>query len=118
MKVEKVVLSFISEARKRGFSDMQIRRALEEKNYPENMINAGFEFLQPKFKIRNQICLFLSNEILQSLEKRAKKNMLTLQEQIEDILRRSCIKKKTAIQQEKLDDLLLTCFSRARKGRK
>jgi DNA-binding transcriptional MerR regulator len=110
-----LVYDFILEARKRGFSDFQIRRALEEKNYPQKIIESSFESLQPKFKIKNQVCIFLSNEILSSLEKRAKKNMLTLSEQIEDILRRSSIRKKSSTQQEKIDDLLVACFSRPKK---
>ena len=118
MKSDKTVLNFIIEARKRGFSDMQIRRALEEKNYPSNLIDKSFEELNPKFKLKNQVCIFLPNEILSALEKRANKNMLTLSEQIEDIIRRSCINKKTTTQQGKVDDLLLACFSRAKRTKK
>ncbi len=109
---------FIIEARKRGFSDLQIRKAFNDKNYPENIVEKAFLELQPKFKSKNQMSVFLSNEILESLEKRAKKNMMTINEQVEDILRRSTISGKNKIQEEKIDDLLLTCFSRARRGRK
>jgi len=112
---DKNLVKFIKEARKQGFSDMQIRDALLKNNWPANRIDEAFISFQPKFKIKNQVCIFLNDEILNILEKRAKKNLLTLAEQIEDILRRSCIKKKTTIQQEKIDDLLLTCFSRQRK---
>lgn len=118
MVKDNIITNFIIEARQRGFSDMQIRRALEEKNYPENLVEKSFESLRPKFKIKNQVCIFLSNEVLVELNKRAKKNMLTLPEQIEDILRRSCTRKKASNQQDKIDDLLLTCFSRANRGRK
>ena len=112
------LLEFITEARKRGFSDIQIRRALLQKEWPEKTIEDAFNQLQPKFKSKNQVCIFLSNELLDDLEKRAKKNMFTLSEQIEDILRRSCISKKTAQSQEKIDDLLVGVFSRATRGRK
>lgn len=115
---DKTILNFITEARKRGFSDMQIRKALEEKNWPGNLIEKSFEELQPKFKLKNQICIFLSNETLENLEKRSKKNMLTVSEQIEDIIRRSCISRKSAVQQGKVDDLLLACFSRGKKRKK
>ena len=112
------LVNFISEARKRGFSDIQIRNALIAKGWGISAVEKAFTQLNPKFKIKNQVCIFLSNELLASLEKRAKKNMLNLAEQIEDILRRSCIRRKTTLQQEKLDDLLLACFSRATRGRK
>lgn len=114
----KLVKNFILESRKRGFSDSQIRKSLENKNYPAQIISDSFDLINPKFKIKNQICLFLSNEVLQSLNKRAKRNMLTVSEQIEDILRRSCTKKKSSLVQEKLDDNLLACFSRSQRGRK
>jgi len=118
MNIEKITLNFIIEARKRGFSDFQIRQELNKKNYPENLITKSFESLQPKFKIKNQVCIFLSDEVLHALEKRAKKNMLTMEEQIEDILRRSSIRKNTAISQEKLDDMLVACFSRKKRVKK
>jgi len=79
---------------------MQIRKALEEKNYPANLIDNSFDELNPKFKLKNQVCIFLPNEILTALEKRSKKNMLTVSEQIEDIIRRSCINKKTKLSRE------------------
>lgn len=114
MNCQKIVTSFISEARNKGFSDMQIKQALLNKNYPEKMINYGFEKLQPKFKLKNQICIFLSSEMLRKLETRADKNMFTLGEQIEDILRRSCTKKGT-LKEEKLDDTFIKLFSRKQK---
>ena len=86
INLSKTITRFITEARKRGFSDFQIRQELKRKNYPENLTIKCFDTLQPKFKIKNQICIFLSNEILTSLEKRAKKNLLTIEEQIEDII--------------------------------
>ncbi len=112
------LLNFITEARKRGFSDAQIRNALIKNNWPSQTIESAFNFLQPKYKIKNQVCVFLSNEILNVLEKRSKKNMLTIHEQIEDILRRSCVRKSTSISQEKIDDFLVSVFSRSPKGRK
>ena len=51
------------------------------------------------------------------IEKRAKRNMLTVPEQIEDIVRRSCVNtKKNSEVQDKVDDLFLKLFSR--KGKK
>jgi len=109
---------FIKEARKRGFDDSQIRKALLNYGWTEEKISQGFEAITPKFKNKNQICIFLSDELIEALEKRAKKNMFTLGEQIEDILRRSSIRKATSTETEKIDDLLVSCFSRSQRGRK
>ena len=113
------LIDFITEARKRGFTDKQITAPLLEKGWYIKQINEAFLALHPKPKLKNQICIFLSDEILELLEKRAKKNKFNLQEQIEDILRRSCVNKSTTIKSEKnIDDLLLTCFSRAQRKKK
>jgi Txe/YoeB family toxin of Txe-Axe toxin-antitoxin module len=54
--------------------------------------------------------------MLKIIDKRAKKNMLTISEQIDDILRRSCINAKTTTSKpEKLDDTLISLFSRKKK---
>jgi len=106
---------YIQEARKRGFSDLQIRNALIENNWPIPQIEQVFLKLNPKFKLKNQVCIFLSQEVLSKLESRAKKNMFTLSEQIEDILRRSCIGLKKTKTEEKLDDKLVSLFSRKKK---
>ncbi len=110
--MSKTLNQFIQQARNRGFSDLQIRNALIENNWPVSQIEASFQKLNPKFKLKNQICIFLSQELIQKLEKRAKKNMFTISEQIEDILRRSCIGLKKTSQEEKLDDTLVSLFSR------
>ena len=52
------------------------------------------------------------------LEKRAKKNFLTVKEQIEDIIRRSAINYSKGIKPIKVDDRLVAVFSRQRSGRK
>lgn len=109
---------FITKARKRGYSDVQIRKALIKNNWPENTVTKAFSSLNPKFKIKNQVCIFLSDEILSVLGKRSKKNLLTLPEQIEDILRRSSIRKRTTHRQENIDDFLVSVFSRSPRGRK
>jgi len=53
------------------------------------------------------------------LKKRAKKNLLDLREQVEDIIRRSCINagKNTSFS-GKCDDNLVGIFSRERRGKK
>jgi hypothetical protein len=115
---DKNLIKFIIEARKKGYSDLQIRTPLIENGWPVNKIEKAFDSLNPKFKSKNQICIFLDTEVLKRLEKRAKKNLFTIPEQIEDILRRSCIMGKPSVSNEKIDDLLVKCFSRSRRGRK
>jgi len=111
------LVKFIKEARKRGFSDLQIKQPLLEHRWPVNEIERAFAYLQPKFKFKNQVCLFLDSEVLKILEKRANKNMFTVSEQIEDILRRSCVglKNKKVLYDEKLDDKLVALFSRKKR---
>ena len=113
---------FITEARKRGFSDKIIKEALLDKGWSFEKVNSGFESLTPKFKSKNQVCLFLSDELLENIERRSKKNMLTMSEQIEDILRRSTLNQKkrssTALPNEKLDDKLIGLFSRRNTGKR
>lgn len=114
------LLEFIKEARNRGFTDIEIKEPLLKNKWPQEEIEKAFIYLQPKFKLKNQICIFLDPDVLKALEKRAKKNMLTLPEQIEDILRRSClgIKNKKLNYDEKLDDSLIGLFSRKNTGKK
>ena len=112
------LIDFINEARRRGFSDYEIRKALIDNKWPVNVVEEAFKSFTPVKLAKNQVCIFLSTEVLTELEKRAKKNLMNLEEQIEDILRRSCARKKTSVQQEKIDDLLVSCFSRSNKGRK
>jgi hypothetical protein len=116
--MEKQLIDFIIEARKRGFSDFEIRRALIDNRWPEKIVESAFQSFTPARLAKNQVCIFLSSEVLTDLEKRAKKNLMNLEEQIEDILRRSCARKSTSVQQEKIDDLLVSCFSRSKRGRK
>lgn len=116
----KELVNFVKEARERGFGDAQIKLLLLKHNWPLHEIELVFSSLKPKYKFKNKICIFLDNEILKILDKRAKKNMFTISEQIEDILRRSCIgmKMRKLPYDEKLDDTLVSIFSRSRKGRK
>lgn len=66
-----------------------------------------------------KLTIELDDEEVKILEKRAKKNIFTLQEQVEDIIRRSCImSSQGSYQPIKCDDALVEVFSRERKGRK
>ena len=113
------LLDFITEARKRGFSDKIIKEALLDKGWQIEKIDKAFESLNPKFKSKNQVCIFLSDDLLKIIERRAKKNMQTISEQIEEILRKSCVTYKGNVSsQEKLDYTLVGLFSRKRTGKR
>ncbi len=113
------LLKFIITARKKGYKDIQIRNVLQENKWPLKVIKKAFNDLYPKLKLRNQVCIFLSDDILNVLEKRSRKNLFTIGEQIEDILRRSAVHKSTSTSKnKKIDDLLISVFSRSPRGRK
>jgi len=67
-----------------------------------------------------KLTISISEDETKVLRKRANKNYLTLIEQIEDIIRRSCISSQRAskLKQIKIDDKLVAIFSRERRGRK
>ena len=66
-----------------------------------------------------KLTISLDNDEVKILEKRAKKNLLTLTEQVENIIRRSCVMSKSASKSRfKIDDKLVGMFSRERRGRK
>jgi hypothetical protein len=116
---EKKLVDFIREARRRNFGDFEIRNALVNHGWPQLEVEKAFVYLTPKYQNKNQITLFLSDELLEALEKRAKKSMCTVSEQIEDILRRSTIsQKKKSPFDSKLDDALVSIFSRRKTGKK
>ena len=73
-----------------------------------------------KLNESSSIMIFLDEELREALEKRAKKNMLTLPDQIEDILRRSTLnqKLKKSPPEDKMDDKLVGLFSRKNTGPK
>ncbi len=112
------LVKFIKEARKRGFDDLHIKQPLLAKGWPLDEIEDAFASIhqktKEKYKFKNKINIFLDNEILSLLEKRAKRNMFTISEQIEDILRRSSInvKKRKNVYDEKIEDSLIPIFSR------
>ncbi|MEK6885610.1 MAG: hypothetical protein AABX17_01435 [Nanoarchaeota archaeon] len=124
------LIKFITEARARGFEDYQIRLPLLDKGWPLKDVERAFYEIklqgQKKLKkkqksdgkvvyvYKNSMTIHLDNEVMKMIEKRAKKNMLTSVEQVEDIVRRSCVntKKNNAEVQDKVDDLFLKLFSR------
>lgn len=66
-----------------------------------------------------KLTISLDKEEVKILKRRAKKNILTLKEQVEDIIRRSCINtSKGTYKPIKVDDRLVHIFSREMRGRK
>ena len=94
------LIAFIKEARRRGFDDYEIRTPLIERGWPVDEVEAAFSLIKQK------------------LEKCAKSNLFTLEEQIVDILRRSVVNTRVGMHTpEKLDDMLVTLFSRKTRKR-
>jgi len=65
------------------------------------------------------ITINLDEAVKKIISRRAKRNLLTLREQIEDILRKSAVRTKTGTYRAiKIDDRLVAAFSRDKRGRK
>jgi len=66
------------------------------------------------------ITINIGEDVKKIISKRAKKNLLSLREQIEDILRKSAVRTKSGISYKtlKIDDKLVSVFSRDKRGRK
>ena len=110
------LLRFIREARRRGFNDARISEALLSNKWPQSELTIAFDALKSEYHSKHSVSIWLDDEILKRLEKRAKKNMMTPPEQVEDILRRSVVNTRKTIAQEKLDDMLVGLFSRKRRN--
>lgn len=66
-----------------------------------------------------KVSIDLDDEEVKILKKRAKKNLLELDEMVQDIIRRSCIKSKSiGVVSDKCDDALVSIFSRNRRSGK
>ncbi|MEK6832938.1 MAG: hypothetical protein AABY32_02730 [Nanoarchaeota archaeon] len=67
-----------------------------------------------------RVSVDLDKDLKKTLEKRAKTNLFSLKEQIEDILRRSAVNqaKKKSPYDAKVDDKLVSLFSRHKTGPK
>ena len=119
----KDLIKFIKEARRRGFDDFEIRKPLLKQGWPLDEIESAFFSIRPKKRVhvlfKNKIEIYLNDDVLKLIVKRAKKNLLTLPEQIEDILRRSTLSlKKGKMTKENIDDLLVALFSRQKRNKK
>jgi hypothetical protein len=67
-----------------------------------------------------KLTIYLDDEEVKILEKRAKKNLFTLKEQVEDIIRKSAVRTKSGKKYStiKVDDRLVGIFSRQKTGPK
>jgi len=67
-----------------------------------------------------KLTINIDEDVKKIISKRASKNLLTLREQIEDILRKSAVRTKlgTSYRKIKIDDKLVAIFSREKRGRK
>jgi hypothetical protein len=67
-----------------------------------------------------RVTVDLSDDEIKVLNKRAKKNLLSLKEQVENIIRRSCVSYKGGPKYSRVkpDDRLVGIFSREMRGRK
>ena len=129
------LLKYISECKKDGFEDYEIRIPLLEHGWELDAVQDAFEYLKKEeekklkkrvvennktiYVYKNSMTVHLDSEVFKIIEKRAKKNMLTPVEQVEDIIRRSCVnvKKASGETQDNVDDLFLRLFSRKSQGR-
>ncbi len=115
MKPNRELVKFIREARARGFDDYRIRGPLLRQGWPEHEVERAFSSLKEPLRLKNKISVYLDDSILRAIEKRAKRNLLSVSEQIEDIVRRSAANQRKTRVDEKLDDVLVALFSRKRR---
>jgi len=65
------------------------------------------------------VTINIGEDVKKIISRRAKRNLLTLREQIEDILRKSAVRTKTGTSRAiRVDDRLVAAFSREKRGRK
>jgi len=67
-----------------------------------------------------KVTINIDEDVKKIISQRAKKNLFSLREQIEDILRKSAVrtKSKKSYRAIKVDDKLVAVFSREKRGRK
>ena len=115
MNANKDLIKFVKEARIRGFSDSEIKDPLLKQGWPEEEIEKALSAVKKRGKVT--ITINIDEEVLKVISKRAKRNLLSTEEQVEDIIRRSAVTARGKIlAPEKIDDLLVSVFSRRKKG--
>ncbi len=68
--------------------------------------------------LKKSVTIELDERVVSRLQKRAKRNMLTLRELVEDIVRRSAVSSSEMSSSGDSDDALVSIFSRKIRGRK
>src|SRR3989338_2496517 len=109
------LIRFIKEARKRGFEDYEIRSPLSKEGWSSNAVEEAFNYLDSRIKSgsKMRVVVNLNKKVYAIVDRRARKNLLSVEEQFEDIVRRSAATTKVRkIGNEKIDDLLVSIFSR------
>jgi hypothetical protein len=135
LEINPELLRYIKACKEKGFEDFQIRIPLLDNGWELHEVQKAFEAARAEeekqlkkkrikdnkivYVYKNSFTIHLDSEVAKIIEKRAKKNILTAEEQIEDIIRRSCVnlKKKDAEAVDNVDDLFLKLFSRKNTGR-
>jgi O6-methylguanine-DNA--protein-cysteine methyltransferase len=132
-EINSELLKYIAECREKGFEDYEIRIPLLENGWQLDEIQEAFDEIRKeedkKLKVKqvkdnktiyvykNSMTIHLGTEVYGTIAKRAKKNMLTPEEQVEDIIRRSCVNTKKNETADNVDDIFLKLFSRKNSGR-
>ena len=112
------LLKFVEEARKRGFNDSEIAKPLIKEGWKKEDVKEALRSV-PSYKYKEKVTVYLDANVMKIVEQRAKKNFLTVEEQIEDIVRRSSINlRKMSKPPENIDDLFVSIFSRRKYSKK
>lgn len=135
MKLEKYV-KYIRESRERGFEDYTIKSSLLMKGWPEVEIDKAFSYVNdqeiakeiqqhdkdyPRQSFGSSITLYLEGELRAALEKRANNNGITLQEEIENLLKKSALNispKKVRVKEKNVEKKLAKMGVSIQKHRK
>ena len=119
MAADKDLLRFVKEAKKRGFSDEEIKNPLLKQGWALEEVEKAFIELGIFSEEKISITISISKSAYNIIEKRAKKNLFSIEKQIEDIIRRSAVTGKSKTQgYDNIDDLLVSIFSRRQKKKK
>ncbi|MCX8159091.1 MAG: hypothetical protein N3D20_02265 [Candidatus Pacearchaeota archaeon] len=115
--VEEKVIEFVRECRRRGFSNEQIKDKLIEGGWSFKEIDEAINFVK-KTTQKIRLCIGIDEEVAKMLIRRAKRNMMSVEEQAEDILRRSCVsmRKKPLTEEKIVGNHFISIFSRRKYG--
>lgn len=111
----KQLITFINKARARGFLDEDIIKPLVDEGWSNDEIDEAFTSLRDRAPASSTLTIALDKNVMVALKKRARRNLLTPEQQVQDIVRRSMANARKSTRSEKLDDLLVAIFSRKAK---